>query len=229
MYTPKNINDIVFKSATEKERVTDITQYSTPFPAAGVNGIILYGTYGSGKTALAKLLPDAIEKSKGGTNASERFVTCMTGDNGAALIQKLANQASHLQLTNHSGYHYFVLDEVDLLTASAMSQLKSLMNTPDTIFIMTTNNIQSVDNGVQNRSILIDFNAAPTSSWLPLTHKVLAAKNVTGISDAKLLVIIDTCNGSARKIINAVESLAARTRRNSMHLVKPVPSPTPTP
>jgi replication-associated recombination protein RarA len=226
MNAPTTINDIVFKSASEKAKITDITVNSKPFPASGVNGIIIYGIYGTGKTALAKLLPDAIERSKGGTSANARFVSCMSGSNNVNAIQNLATQASFVPQSSH---HYFILDEVDMLTDNAMKQLKAAMNTPDTIFIMTTNHINMVDKGVLNRSILVDFNAAPASQWLPIAHKVLAAKNVTGISDAALLAIINTCNGSARQIINAVESLAARTRRNSMRIVKPVPPSPPTP
>lgn len=217
--TALTINDIVFKSATEKAKITDITENNKAFPASGVNGIILYGIYGTGKTELAKLLPDAIEQAMGGTVAAAHFVTCITGDNGLKLIQTLIAQSSHVQLYNHSGYHYFVLDEVDLLTKDAMMQLKGLMNMPNTIFIMTTNNINNVDRGVQNRSILVDFNAAPASQWLPAAQKVLANSNVTGVSDAALLTVINTCGGSARQIIDAVSSIAARKRRTNMRIV----------
>jgi len=219
MYTPKTINDIVFKSASEKEKITDIIQNNKPFPVSGVNGIILYGIYGTGKTALSKLLPDVIEKAKGGNSADARFVSCISGSNGLALIQDLSVQAGLVSLSTVSRYHYFILDEVDLLTVNAMTQLKSLMNIPSTIFIMTTNHVASVEKGVQNRSILVDFNAAPADQWLPVVHKVLANMNVTGVSDDALLKVIQTCNGSARQIVNAVTTIAVRRNRQSLRVV----------
>ncbi|MTI64185.1 AAA family ATPase [Methylophaga sp.] len=207
MYTPKNIDDIVFKSEEEKARIDNILSKHKPFPAAGKNGILLFGTWGTGKTTLARMLPNLIEQTKGGEEANAEFIQCITGENGSALITKITHQASLVQNFNASGYHYFVLDEIDILTSTAMSSLKAAMNMPNTIFIMTTNYLNKIDKGVQNRSIIVDFNAAPSKAWLPLANKILTDNNVKNISDEKLLKIIDECGGSARSIIDAISSI----------------------
>jgi DNA polymerase III delta prime subunit len=102
------------------------------------------------------------------------------------------------------------LDEVDNLTDAAMASLKSVMGIPQTIFIMTTNNISEVDMGVQNRCVRIDFNAAPASEWLPFARNVLYDCNARDVSDEMLTPIIDSCKGSVRDIAEAMQRVAAQ-------------------
>ena len=118
-------------------------------------------------------------------------------------------------LVPFSSYHYIVLDEVDLLTEAAMSSLKSIMNKPETIFIMTTNHLNKIDRGVINRSVLVDFNAAPDSDWLVQVRKMLAAFDITVDDDALLLDIIRPCNGAARDIMLATQKLVSELARKA--------------
>jgi replication-associated recombination protein RarA len=60
-YPPQNITDIVYGSDNAKELVSQIVSGEIPFPFSGVNGIILYGPNGTGKSALARILPAAID------------------------------------------------------------------------------------------------------------------------------------------------------------------------
>ena len=53
---------------------------------------------------------------------------------------------------NVSGLHYVILDEVDNLTKLAQQSLKSVMNTKRAIFILTTNNISSLDKGMKDQT-----------------------------------------------------------------------------
>ena len=68
-YLPKNIADIVYGSDKAKDFVSQLVTGSMPFPFSGVNGIILYGPNGTGKSALASILPAAID-SFGAPNAA---------------------------------------------------------------------------------------------------------------------------------------------------------------
>jgi DNA polymerase III gamma/tau subunit len=99
---------------------------------------------------------------------------------------------------------YYVLDEVDNLNVQAMAVLKSVMNTPGCVFILTTNHFEKVGIGVRSRCYCIPFNAAPAEKWLPLAHRIMADAGLNGISDQQLLAVIQTGKGSARDITDAL-------------------------
>jgi DNA polymerase III gamma/tau subunit len=99
---------------------------------------------------------------------------------------------------------YYVLDEVDNLNVQAMAVLKSVMNTPGCVFILTTNHLEKVEIGVRSRCHCITFNAAPAVKWLPLAHRIIADAGLQGISDQQLLAVIQTGKGSARDITDAL-------------------------
>jgi len=213
-YEPKTLSDIVFHTAHARETVEGLADGSFGFPSSGKNGILLYGTYGTGKSALAKILPNIIEQNSGGEEAFVTYVeVAQGGDNGAAVIERIKAQTKLVVLGNT--YHYFVLDEVDNLLKESMLSLKVAMNTgaKNSIFVMTTNNLSKVDGGVINRCKLVEFNAAESVDWLPKVHGILADYGVTGIKNELLLEIIEPCEGSARDILEATRELIAEHKK----------------
>ena len=209
-YEPKTLNHIVFHTAQARHKMESLTNGAFGFPLTGVNGILLYGTYGTGKSALAKILPQVIEVNNGGEFAHVTYVNvAQGGDNGAAVIERIIKQAQLVPFGN--AYHYFVLDEVDNLRNDSMSSLKVAMNTnpANCVFILTTNNLSKVEGGVINRCVVGEFNAASSADWLPKVRRILADYGITGIEDKLLLNIIDPCEGSARKILMAIRMLIA--------------------
>lgn len=209
-YTPKTLNDIVFQTAKTRKLAESITNGSFGFPMSGINGILLYGVYGSGKSALAKILPNAIEQANGGDEAYVKYFNiAQGGDNGASIIDSIKKQASLVSFQNR--YHYFVLDEVDNLRADSMTSLKVAMNinAMNCVYILTTNNLSKVEGGVKNRSVMFEFNAAASVEWLPKFKSILADYGVTDIADNLLLDVIETCNGSARQIMFAARRIIA--------------------
>jgi DNA polymerase III delta prime subunit len=125
----------------------------------------------------------------------------------------LSKQLSTVSL-NASGLHYVILDEVDNLSKQAQQSLKSVLNTKRAIFILTTNNISSLDKGLKDRCVLVEMNAAKDSQYLPIARKVAADMNAV-LSDAELLTEIAAANGSMREVMSRVKRLARRRQSAS--------------
>jgi hypothetical protein len=84
------------------------------------------------------------------------------------------------------------------------------MNTTQSIFILTTNHIDKIERGVINRSIRVDMCGASARKWLLYVKDILSKNNIEGVSDADLLKLIESCNGSARDIMDSLSTIFAR-------------------
>ena len=211
MYVPTSLNDIIFGNPESKLRIYDIVTGAETLPSSGKSGILLYGTWGTGKTTMATMLPDAIEKGRTQEELtmSADLIRCQQGFNGPQVIDFIAKILDKNSL-NASGLHYIIIDEVDLLTKSAQESLKSAMNTSRCIFILTTNYIAHLDRGLLDRCVLVEMNAAAVSDYLPLAKNLVSDMGVV-MSDDDLLPTISAAKGSLRNLIHNVERLARRS------------------
>jgi replication-associated recombination protein RarA len=200
----------VISDVLSKDMLTKIVNIVIPFPAFGKCGIILHGPYGTGKTTLGKLIPELMEKARGGCNAHYDFYKCAQGMNGVTLMNQVQT-ATQFVSPNRSGFHYSILDEVDNLTQAAQASLKAIMTGLHGIFIMTTNEITAVDKGVVNRSHVIHMLEAKPHHWLPLVKRVISACGAPVPPDSALIPVIAACNGSARDICSAAVEVAIQS------------------
>ena len=210
MHEPQNLNDIIFGNPESKLRIYDIVTGAEALPHCGKSAIILYGTWGTGKTTMAKMLPNAIEKGRTDSELvmPEEMIRCQQGYNGPQVIEFISKILDKNSL-NASGLHYIIIDEVDLLTKSAQESLKSALNTNRCIFILTTNYISALDRGLLDRCVLVEMNAAKVDQLLPLVQQIAMKQGIT-IADEELIATINAANGSFRNITHNVERLVRR-------------------
>ena len=209
-HEPTTIDDIIFGSSESKLRIEDIVSGAEALPSCGKSAILLYGVFGTGKTTLAKMLPNAIEQGKTSEDLSlpEEMIACQQGFSGPQVMTLIEAILSRSSL-NASGLHYFIIDEVDNLTKLAQQSLKSALNTTRGVFILTTNNVSQLDKGLLDRCVLVEMNAAQASEYLAIANAIVA-KTGTQLSEAELLPTIKAANGSFRNLAHNIGRLARR-------------------
>jgi DNA polymerase III delta prime subunit len=220
---PLTLNDFVFSKSFVKALLEDIIDGALTFPAMGKTGICLHGIYGTGKTTLALRLPELLDHRQilGKPNRSDVLVRdpiydltkCKPGNDSIQQANDIAERVDSRMSFSNSGWHFEVLDEVDLLTEKAQDTLKSMMTfNKDTIFIMTTNHPSKLNKGIVDRCHMIEMSAASAQDLVGLGKIWLTKIGLSDefISEAELFEIAAHSNGSIREFGTGVIRTAAR-------------------
>ena len=213
-HEPQTIDDIIFGNNESKLRIEDIVSGADALPHCGKSAILLYGVFGTGKTTLAKMLPNHIEFGKTQEELvwPEEFIACQQGFNGPQVMARIDAILTKSSF-NVSGLHYIILDEVDNLTKQAQQSLKSALNTTRGIFILTTNNVSQLDKGMLDRCVLVEMNAANPNAYLNIAKSISEEAGIV-LSNDELLPTIQAANGSFRNLFHNIGRL---TRRKKQH------------
>lgn len=220
---PNCLDDFLFSSSVEKQKLEYILSNKMPFPFGGKNGILLHGTWGTGKSTLAELLPELLETSHSGTwnmtqgvgqmpaRSRDEVMTDIFRCGGGLRITDIANSiygsTNKYPIWHSSNHHYFMFDEVDKLTVGAQQSLKAVMGVKRCMFFFTTNYLHKVDVGIQNRCHLVEMNQVTNlAEYVPLGQTLLQVMGLlpTAISSQAIQAMAGNAKGSMRSFMDEV-------------------------
>jgi replication-associated recombination protein RarA len=216
-FPPSSLADFTISNPESRRQIESIVNGKVPFPQFK-NAICLWGTYGTGKTTLAEMLPAMLEATGNltatprvnGLFASQHYwhvTMCGFGSNAVTTMQELHKRAQSNVNISPKGYRYEILDEVDILTPAAQASLKSTVSHfNETIFVFTTNNPNKLDRGLVNRSFMIEMNQPGVADMVVMGRRFLQLMGLTGyeIADPLFQQMVVGSRGSIRDFGDAV-------------------------
>ena len=207
-FTPKSTEEMVFANAETKQLLSEILSHKVSFPSNGKNTLLLYGTYGSGKTTYANIFFKEYENTfkKGSVCANDDSQICVSNievdgnEKITTTVDKLNSICSFVSF-NASDKHYFLFDEVDGYSWKQQKRLKGWLNRSDVVCVMTTNHIEEIDKGLRSRCYQIEFNAsANIADYVVRMRDIVHQYKLPMLSDVQLYKIAEKSKGDWREM-----------------------------
>jgi replication-associated recombination protein RarA len=208
-FTPKTTEQMVFSDVKKKEYLVEITKRQISFPANGKNSILLYGTYGTGKTTYGNIFFSEYESSYGGDTAVVENIVCDGSTPVSSLVKMLKKRFMYVS-PNCSDKHYLLLDEFDTYSMAQQKQLKGFLNKENIVCIFTTNHLDKVDKGIQSRSLIVGMNQSGNQSdYVSRMREMVRDNDLPMPNNSTLASIAKTNDGDWRGMCMTLSRVCA--------------------
>lgn len=199
-YAPTTFEDLIFPDSNTRQRLWEYGNNKRH------GSLIFHGPYGTAKTTTAKLL----EKLRAGDavyGGPDFYRAC---DLEADSFTRIRNVRSNQKMAGVK-MPTTIVDEIDQVVDKLQYQLRWELDRhcDEGCFIFTTNKLHNVDPGLVDRCDVIELPVANTDHWFQRARWIMDQEQVK-ISDAKLKRLLNTCDGSIRDFLRALEDASIR-------------------
>ena len=180
-YSPNSLNEFIYPNNEVRDLVTAYASGDIERP------LILYGSSGSGKSLLQRLIPQAIESKE--TQVNKVICSDLKLPRDIHKLYGRNKQFNNVFTVNDQRYNYFIIEEFYMksirLNDALKIELDASLGTDLTIF--STNRFELIDSGVLSRSEVLEVQPCTPSIFFPHAKKIMQAEEID-ISDYDLLV-----------------------------------------
>ena len=215
-YRPSKFADVIGQEQFVKMLINSIKNKQL------ANAYIFSGSYGIGKTTLARIFAKAVNclDSKDG-DACNKCKNCISinqnesldiieidaaSNNGVENVRNIIENANYLP--SSLNYKIYIIDEAHMITTGGWNAfLKTLENKKqNVIFIFATTEINKIPKTILSRCQIYNLNSLSINNLMQLLNTVCTKEKIKIAEDAKL-VLCELANNSARNLLSLLEQL----------------------
>lgn len=205
-YRPKSLQDYVFPNQSVRDTVNMYVNGGCMRP------LILHGTYGTGKSLLAELIPKAID----GENVQVTRLHAEDLSSRKTISEKLVRPSIFDRLTEPTGQsrYYVIIEECNTDWKSIKDAIRIAMDlmAERDLFIFTTNELKNMDGSVRSRSTELLVPPVMPQDFLVRAKQILVSEGIKVRDDDLLdtLEIIYKAHGDNRKYYETLDEIIYR-------------------
>lgn len=180
-YSPQSLDEFIFPNDEVRELVTAYASGDIERP------LILYGSSGSGKSLLQRLIPQAIERKD--TQVNKVICSDLKLPRDIHDLYGRNKQFNNVFTVNDQRFNYFIIEEFYMKSIRLNDALKIELDRSlgTDLTILSTNRFELIDSGVLSRSETLEVQPCHPNIFLPHAKKIMQSEEID-ISDHELLV-----------------------------------------